>query len=130
MPAKKTSTPKKSSGGGRKPATRARSAEPSRAVQLRKPLNEAITEAREASHEFALAGLGMISHVQKARAARMAAFVKEGKLVEPKLRKAVEQWKSKLQSRVDTKFELPKLKFTPPRFDGAALRRLIEQRSS
>ena len=39
-------------------------------------------QALETSHEYALAGLGMVSRMNKDRAARMAEFVAEGKKVE------------------------------------------------
>jgi hypothetical protein len=85
------------------------------ADRLRKPLKDVVADARENSHEFALAGLGMFAQMKKEREARMAAFIEEGKRVEPKLRKAFEEWKTSIK---------------PPRIDAAAVRRFFEQRGN
>lgn len=106
MPARKSASARKSTR-----ATRARVAgTPAAMTRLPKPVKDAIAEVREKSHEFRLAGLGMLSNVRKQNEERMADWVMEGRRVEPMVRQAVEQWKETWQSRMDvSKFKLPKL---------------------
>lgn len=112
MPAKKSTNAKVPQSSARAKSARA-SAESDVLARLPKPIKEAIEGARERSHEFALAGLGAVSQIRKQSEERMAAMVKEGRRVEPKVKEAVEQWKESLQSRFDVKkFKLPKLNFS------------------
>jgi len=134
MPAKKSRNAKTAQTAARSKSARgarARAqvrAEPAALARLPKPVREALAEAREASHEFALASLGMVSKLRKQREARMAEMVAEGRRVEPKVKKAVEQWKETIQSKVDVKkLKLPKMKLSVPRFDAAELRRRAEE---
>lgn len=122
MPAKKSRNAKNQQTAARAKSARAtRShAEPAVLSRLPQPLKTAIVEARERSHEFTLASLGMVSQLRKQSEARMTEFVEEGRRVEPKIKKAVEQWKETLQSRVDLKkLKLPKLNLQALRFGAA-----------
>lgn len=94
----------------------------SKAQAAAKP--KSFRQALETSHEYALAGLGMVSRMNKDRAARMAEFVAEGKKVESQLQERLEEYKAKVQSKVDVKkLTLPKFKLQMPRFDAAKLKR-------
>jgi hypothetical protein len=126
MPAKKSKyakTPRTAAGAKSTRGSRGRAnahAEPAVLARLPKPIREALADARERSHEVALASLGMFSQVRKQSEARMAEMVEEGRRVEPKVKKAVEKWKESLQSRLDVKkFKFPKLNRSFPRFDAA-----------
>ncbi|MBP9593181.1 MAG: hypothetical protein KBE42_13990 [Steroidobacteraceae bacterium] len=79
-------------------------------AHLPKPILKAVEDARERSREFALAGLGAVSQVRKQSEARkaeiearVAEMIAEGRRVEPKVKKAVEEFKDTLQSRFDVK---------------------------
>lgn len=112
MPAKKSKTAKTSSSTR---GSRARATEPAVLTRLPKPVREAFEDARERSHEFALAGLGMFSNARKQSEARMADWVAEGRRVEPKIKQAVEELKDKLQTQLD---KLPKLNLSALRSDA------------
>lgn len=105
-------------------ATRTRAEAPV-LTRLRKPLAQVIADARETSQEFALAGLGLAAQIHKQREQRMAQWVAEGKRVEPKVRKAVEDWKETVQSKLQA--SKSKLKIKP--FDLAEIRRRLTERS-
>ena len=129
MPARKSTKAKTEKSAARAksvPATRARaSANGTKSIlaRLQKPIKETLAEARESSHELALAGLGLVSTMHKQRETRMAQMVAEGRRVEPKVKKAVVEFKDKLQSRLDVKnLKLPKLNF-----DAAEIRRRLEE---
>lgn len=102
-------------------------AESARLTDLQKPIQEALAELRETSHEFALAGLGMISTTRKQSAARMAELVREGRRVEPKVRKAYAQWQARLRSPAGLKLELPQLKKAMPSLDREEIRRRFSE---
>jgi hypothetical protein len=105
-------------------ATRARAtAEPAALARLSKPFEEVLTDVRETSRQYALAGLGLASQLRKQREEKMASMIAEGKRVEPKIRQAVANWKETLQSKVETS----KLKL---RIDTSELRRRFAGRSS
>ncbi|MBP6105063.1 MAG: hypothetical protein V9E93_14655 [Steroidobacteraceae bacterium] len=120
MPARKTR--KTQSPATRARRTRAKVAEPAALARLPKPIRGALAEARESSHEFALAGLGFASQLRKQGEARMAEMVAEGRRVEPRIKQAIEKWKKTVQSRVGAgKLDLSKLKMQ--RLDLAEVRR-------
>jgi len=120
MPARKTR--KTPSAAKRTRPARARVAEPAALARLPQPIRGALAEARETSHEFALAGLGFASQLRKQGEARMAEMVAEGRRVEPRIKQAIEKWKKTVQSRVGAgKLDLSKLKMQ--RLDLAEVRR-------
>jgi len=126
MPAKNSTTAKKphlaaraKSARGKRAVAKAHAAPPAIAA-----MPKAMQQAVAASHEYALAGLGMVSRMRKEREARMAELVAEGKRVESKIQQAFAEYKDTVRSKIDAKkFSLPKLNLSLPRFDSAKLRR-------
>jgi len=105
---------------GKVSGAKARAGQPASRI-MAKPVQQAFA----ASHDYALAGLGLVSRLRKEREARMAELVAEGKRVESKIQQALEGYKDTVRSRIDAgKATLPKLRLAMPRLDLGKLRRL------
>ncbi|HRD85683.1 MAG TPA: phasin family protein [Rubrivivax sp.] len=80
------------------------------ATDVKKQISEAVESAREISKRRMLAGMGLVARLRKQREERFAELVAEGKRVQPKVDKAIEDLKKKLRPEFSTKTDLSKFK--------------------
>ena len=97
---------------------------------LKQQLNAAVEGARETSRENMLARLGLIARMRKQREERMADLIEEGKRFEPKVKRAIEDLKAKLQpsEELKAKFDLSKFKLEGKSFDREAIKARLQER--
>jgi poly(hydroxyalkanoate) granule-associated protein len=103
------------------------------ATDVRKQISDAFQSARESANERMLAGLGLISRMRKESDHRLAELVAEGKRVQPKVDKAIEDLKKKLRPGFTRKIEwsrykpdLSKFEVDTSRFGRKAIEAKIE----
>lgn len=80
------------------------------ATEVKKQISEAVESARETSKRRMLAGMGLVARLRKQRKERFAELVAEGKRVQPKVDKAIEDLKKKLRPEFSAKTDLSKFK--------------------
>lgn len=112
-------------------------------AELKRQIDGAIGKVRETSRENMLLGLGALSKLRQQREDRMAELIAEGKRMEPKVKKALDDMKAKLQPKGGAKFDLGKFKmdkldlgrfkldrfkFDAKAFDRQAMRAKFEER--
>jgi len=85
-------------------------------------LSEGIEKSKDSVHDLLLAGLGALGRAQKAGKERAAELVAEGRKVEPRVKRAIQDWRAKM--RLDGKSGLR----APAWFDGDKVRRLASDR--
>ena len=80
------------------------------ATEVKKQISEAVESARETSKRRILAGMGLVARLRKQREERFAELVAEGKRVQPKVDKAIEDLKKRLRPEFSAKADLSKFK--------------------
>ena len=80
------------------------------ATEVKKQISEAVESARETSKRRMLAGMGLVARLRKQREERFAELVAEGKRVQPKVDKAIEDLKKRLRPEFSAKADLSKFK--------------------
>ena len=107
---------------------------------IKAQITNAIEQSREESRERMLAGLGLIARARQQREERMADLIEEGKRFEPKVKRAIEDLKAKLQpseelkakfqpsEELKAKFDLSKFKLEGKSFDREAIKARLQER--
>ena len=98
------------------------------ATDVRKQISEAVESARETSKRRMLAGMGLVARLRKQRKERFAELVAEGKRVQPKVDKAIEDLKKKLRPEFSAKPDLSKFKIDTSGFNRKAIAEKFEAR--
>jgi poly(hydroxyalkanoate) granule-associated protein len=105
------------------------------ATDFRRQISDAFDSAREATNERMQAGLGLISRMRKESDERFAKLVAEGKRVQPKVDKAIENLKKKIRTDFRRKIDwsqykpdLSKFEVDTSRFSRKAIEARFEAR--
>lgn len=80
------------------------------ATSVKRQISETLGNARETTNRRMLASLGLTERLRRQREERFAEWVAEGKRVQPKLDKAIENLKEKLRPAFHGKVELSKFR--------------------